>query len=48
MFGLLRNQVTDEWEEEEAYEEEEEWESEDEVEGPVDFYDEYDEAEVDF
>ena len=48
VFRLLRNQVNDEREEEEAREEEEEWESDDEVEGSDDFYDEYDEAEIDF
>ena len=48
VFRLLRNQVNDEREEEEEHEEEEDWESEDEVEGSDDFYDEYDEAEVDF
>ena len=48
VFRLLRNQVNDEREEEEEHEEEEDWESEDEVEGSDDFYDEYDEAEIDF
>lgn len=47
VFRLLREQIDDEQEEEEVYEEEEESERENEEEGLDDFYDEYDEAEVD-
>lgn len=47
VFELLHNQIYDDQEEEEVYDEEEDWESDDEVEGQDDFYDEYDEAEVD-
>ena len=48
VFGLLQNQVHDEWEEEEVFEVEDDRESDDEDEGWDEIYDEYDEAEVEF